>query len=270
MRWVSSATWTSGEPVSSVAGAVLGDDLLLGLRVGASGHAQLLSVHVVARRAGACSPGHSRSAAVVRRMTSPQLTPRATVQDYQRAARFLRIGGGRARPTLTASRLTGRSDVVGDGSPRHLEQPGRACATCARRSAGWSSPLDDGPTGRGSPTCAATPTTRCRAGTSAPRRSPSRTSTRTPTGCAGRSAVPATGWAGDRLGRGARPGRRPGSPRAVNRARPGRAGDLPRQPQRAQPRLDDPRHRDGEVVPHPQQVQRHLGRPAAARSCWPT
>ena len=37
---------------------------------------------------------------------------------------------------------------------------------------------------------------------------------------------------------------------------------LPRQPQRAQPRLPDPRHRSGEVVPDPQQVQRHLGRPA--------
>ncbi len=67
---------------------------------------------------------------------------------------------------------------------------------------------------------------------------------------------------GDRLGRGSRPGRDPAG-RDRHRARPGRAGDLPRQPQRAQPRLDDPRHRDGEVLPHPQQVQRHLGRPAA-------
>jgi len=68
--------------------------------------------------------------------------------------------------------------------------------------------------------------------------------------------------AGGVLGRGARPGG--DEPRSGRqRARPRRAGDLPRQPQRAQPRLDDARHRDGEVVPHPQQVQRHVGRPAA-------
>src|SRR5215207_8594145 len=36
---------------------VLGDDLLLGLRVGTDRHAGLLSI-LVARRAGACSPGH--------------------------------------------------------------------------------------------------------------------------------------------------------------------------------------------------------------------
>ncbi len=40
-------------------------------------------------------------------------------------------------------------------------------------------------------------------------------------------------------------------------------GHLPRQPQCAQPRLADARHRAGEVVPHPQQVQRDLRRPAA-------
>ena len=76
--------------------------------------------------------------------------------------------------------------------------------------------LEDGPTGSGSPTCAATPTTRCRAGTSAPRRSRSRTCTRTPTGCAARCAASATRWQEVSLGRGARPGRRRTSPGAVN------------------------------------------------------
>ena len=54
---------------------------------------------------------------------------------------------------------------------------------------------------------------------------------------------------------------------AVNEHGRRRARHLPRQPQRAQPRLADPRHRAGEVAPHPQQVQRHLGRPAARTSC---
>src|SRR3954466_7515574 len=43
---------------------VLGDDLLLGLRVGTDRHSGAPSV-LVARRARACSPGHSGSAAVV-------------------------------------------------------------------------------------------------------------------------------------------------------------------------------------------------------------
>src|SRR5919107_4398380 len=45
---------------------VLGDDLLLGLRVGTDRHAGLLSV-LVARRAGACSPGHWNPRPISRR-----------------------------------------------------------------------------------------------------------------------------------------------------------------------------------------------------------
>ena len=126
----------------------------------------------------------------------------------------------------------------------------------------WCSRSRTRPTDPGSPTSAATPTTRCRGATSAPRRWPCRTSTRTPTGCAGPVRRVGDELAGDLLGRGPRPRRRQPRP-GGQRARTGRAGDLPRQPQRAQPRLDDARHRDGEVLPHPQQVQRHLGRPAA-------
>ena len=66
---------------------------------------------------------------------------------------------------------------------------------------------------------------------------------------------------GDRLGRGLRPGRGQPGPRH-QRARRRRARRLPRQPQRPQPRLDDPRHRDVQVVPHEEPLLRHLGRPA--------
>ena len=67
--------------------------------------------------------------------------------------------------------------------------------------------------------------------------------------------------AGDRLGRGVRPGRR--QPRARDqRARRRRARRLPRQPQRPQPGVDDARHRDVQVVPDEEPLLRHLGRPA--------
>ena len=69
--------------------------------------------------------------------------------------------------------------------------------------------------------------------------------------------------AGDRLGRGPRPGgRRPG--RGHQRARPQRRRRLPRQPQRALPRLGHPRPGHGEDAAHPQPVQRLVGRPDPA------
>ena len=46
-------------------GGVLGNDLLLGICVSTNRHVELPIFRLVARRAGACSPGHSGSAAVV-------------------------------------------------------------------------------------------------------------------------------------------------------------------------------------------------------------
>ena len=77
------------------------------------------------------------------------------------------------------------------------------------------------------------------------------------------AATGETSWQRDRLGRGVRPRRRR-SRRRGQHARPQRARHLPRQPQRAQPRLAHPRGRPGQELPHAQQVQRHVGRPAAA------
>ena len=101
--------------------------------------------------------------------------------------------------------------------------------------------------------CAATPTTRSRAGTSAPRawriadvytdpdrlRRPVRRVDR-PTDRGRRSAGTrrSTWWP-------------TGSPASIERARARRARHLPRQPQRAQPRLDDPRRRDGQGAAAP-------------------
>ena len=366
MRWLSSATWTSGEPVSPSVGGVLGDDLLLGLRVGTSRHAELLSVHVVARRAGACSPGHSRSAAVDGvspvlgnrsrlptsgsappiRAPTPQESPpcpgggcavHVDRERLRRPAGPARVGLGGplrrrrggpgpsavvpvvgvlplwvfrwisvstsrqhpGRPGSHPGRCVERTHHAGCPArqsrrqatsaepttcscswpccPARRARPGSAerarpqasppygrvrgcthgasgwaCATCARRSAASCSPSTRAD-GRRSPASAATPTTRCRAGTSAPRRWRSQDVHEDPDRLRrpvrARSAT--TQWDGDRLGRGARPGRRRTSPRAVNEHGRDALGDLPRQPQRAQPRLADARHRDGQVAPAP-------------------
>ena len=68
---------------------------------------------------------------------------------------------------------------------------------------------------------------------------------------------------GDRLGRGARPGRGPAG-RDRGGARPGRHRRLPRQPQRALGRLRDPRRAVREEPAHPQPVQRLDRRPDPA------
>ena len=68
---------------------------------------------------------------------------------------------------------------------------------------------------------------------------------------------------GDRLGRGARPGRRPAG-RDRGGARPGRDRRLPRQPQRPLARLRDPRRAVREEPAHPQPVQRLDGGPDPA------
>ena len=65
------------------------------------------------------------------------------------------------------------------------------------------------------------------------------------------------------LGRGVRPGRREARDHH-HRARAQRGGDLRRQPQRALARVPHPRGAVHEDPAHPQPVQRHDGRPAAA------
>ena len=119
--------------------------------------------------------------------------------------------------------------------PRPRRARPSASATCARPSAASSSPsrTPEGPGHRGprQPRRPAVARPHLPQGAS---RSP--TSTPTPTGCAGRCGRTATRWVGDRLGRGARPGRRQASP-GHQHPRPGRPRDLPRQPQRPQPRL---------------------------------
>ena len=171
MRWRQQRDLDLGGAGVALGGGVLGDDLLLGLRVGASGHAQLLSVHVVARRAGACSPGHSRSAAVVRRMTRcPSLDGQPSRLATRRGSpnRGPRLGG-RGLPADDVGRHVGRGSPAVREDARMAARSGRVQPVRGDLRAACSPSRRPGR--RGSPRSAATPTTRCRAATSAPRRS---------------------------------------------------------------------------------------------------
>ena len=93
---------------------VLGDDLLLGLRVGTDRHARLLPV-LVARRAGACSPGHSGSAAVARQPEeiisgatgAPKTRGTAPVERASRRASGVRRPGAGPAARWCAARWSG-------------------------------------------------------------------------------------------------------------------------------------------------------------------
>src|ERR1044072_7788274 len=85
MRWLSSAICTSGEPVSP---SVVAYSAMILFLVSASVPTDMRAPSVLssARRAGACSPGHSRSAADARRVQQCVVPSRATDEEYQRGS----------------------------------------------------------------------------------------------------------------------------------------------------------------------------------------
>ena len=82
----------------ALSGGVLGDDLVLGCCVSTDRHVELPIFRLVARRAGACSPGHSG----IRGRCTAEVARWGNTQGYQRVGTKDESGGGVAEAQPSA------------------------------------------------------------------------------------------------------------------------------------------------------------------------